>query len=226
MILLSEICCFFAIYLLCHRYLHVIIEVKLCVIIILCVSLHYLIGYLLLLSSKIHEFMKSNEEESIEGYFLLSYFITSIYSVFSLMFPSRLKIFFIPGVLGVTICYILNLKILIQIMKNPRYIKLSKNDKESFSKLVVAALVIIFMIIVNLYLGVCLGKAYDPNAFSNNPSNFDLFYFTITTFTTIGFGDIVPISIYAKAITILIAISSVIVITIFLGSIFSFKQGE
>lgn len=224
MILLSEVCCFFAIYLLCHRYIHVIIEIKLCVFIFSCISLHYLVGYLLLLSSKIHEFINNSHEESIEGYFLLSYFITSIYSVFSLMFPSKIRIFFIPGVLGVIICYILNIKILIQIMKNPRYIK--KNNKEIFSKLVVAALVVIFMIIVNLYLGVCLGKSYDPNAFSNNPSNFDLFYFTIATFTTIGFGDIVPISIYAKGITILISISSVIVITIFLGSIFSFKQGE
>ena len=132
--------------------------------------------------------------------------------------------FFITGILVIIICYIINLKILFKIMKNPKNIKFTKADSSSLSKLMVAALVIVSMIIINLYLGVCLIKAYDINAFSNNPSNFDLLYFTITTFTTIGFGDIVPLNFYAKLMTILIAFSSVVVITIFLGSIFSYKK--
>lgn len=224
MIILSEGSCFLGIYILFERYFEVSSIFKIIFLLIVYIIFHYLIGYILLISSRIHEFMNRSIEDSIEGYFLLSYFITSIYSFFLIIFPKSIKMFFIPGILGIIICYIINLKILFKIMKNPKNIKFTKADSSSLSKLMVAALVIVSMIIINLYLGVCLIKAYDINAFSNNPSNFDLLYFTITTFTTIGFGDIVPLNFYAKLMTILIAFSSVVVITIFLGSIFSYKK--
>lgn len=226
MIFLSEGSCFLGIYILFGRYFNISSFFKAIILGIIYMIFHYLIGYILLLSSRIHEFMNKSVEDSIEGYFLLSYFIISVYSFFLIIFPKVIKIFFIPGVLGFIICYILNLKILFKIMRNPKNIKFTKADSSNLSKLTIAALVIVSMIIINLYLGVCLIKAYDVNAFSNNPSNFDLLYFTITTFTTIGFGDIVPINFYAKLITILIAFSSVVVITIFLGSIFSYKKED
>lgn len=224
MILLSEGSCFLGIYILAGRYVKVSSFFKIIIIGIIYIAFHYSMGYIFLLSSRIHEFMNKSIEDSIEGDFLLSYFIISIYSFFLIIFPKYIKLFFIPGALGVIISYILNLKILFKIMRNPRNIKFTKSDSLTLSKLTIAALVIVGMIIINLYLGVCLIKAYDVNSFSNNPSKFDLLYFTITAFTTIGFGDIVPLSFCAKAITILIAFSSVIVITIFLGSIFSYKK--
>ncbi|MDB2111811.1 potassium channel family protein, partial [Clostridium paraputrificum] len=61
-------------------------------------------------------------------------------------------------------------------------------------------------------------------AFSSNPNNFDLFYYTIVTFTTIGFGDISPVSNLAKFMAIVISITSIICLTIFLGSIFSLRE--
>lgn len=80
------------------------------------------------------------------------------------------------------------------------------------------------MIILNLYLAVVLINSGNPHAFTNKPTNFDLFYFTLITFTTVGYGDIIPITGLAKIVTMFIAVTSVICISIFISSILSHKD--
>ena len=80
------------------------------------------------------------------------------------------------------------------------------------------------MILMDLFLGVCIVNAFDGIAFSNIKGFLDLFYYTIVTFTTIGFGDIIPLTISAKVMVIIISITSIICISVFLGSIYSFKD--
>ena len=197
------------------------------IMIITCfIIVHYLIGYILLISSNLHIFMRRGIEKSIKADFLLSYFITSVYLVFILLFTDKISKYAISGFIGIGTCYLLNLKILFTILKDPKSIKICEEDKGSFGRLLTAVILILIMIVSNLYLGVVLADSLQLNAFSNNPSKFDLFYYTIVTFTTIGFGDIIPLTIPAKLMAIMISITSVICITVFLGSIFSHRRNN
>lgn len=170
--------------------------------------------------------MKKGIEKSIKGDFLLSYFITSVYIVFALLFTDKISKYALSGIIGIGVCYILNLKILFTIMKNPGSIRICEEDRSSFGRLLTAVILILIMIVSNLYLGVILTNSLEINAFSNNPSNFDLFYYTIVTFTTIGFGDIIPLTALAKFMAIIISITSVICLTVFLSSIFSNRRNR
>ncbi len=80
------------------------------------------------------------------------------------------------------------------------------------------------MMILNLFLAVCFINSADINSYTGNPNNFDLFYYTIITFTTIGYGDIVPVTVLAKIMSIIISTTSVVCITIFLSSVLSFNS--
>lgn len=46
------------------------------------------------------------------------------------------------------------------------------------------------------------------------------------TFTTVGYGDIVPLTVEAKIIAIIISVTSVICLTVFLSSVLSIKEDE
>jgi hypothetical protein len=228
LIIFSETLTFIAIYLSFIKYIPMYVQidffVEIIIIITCCIIVHYFIGYILLISSNLHVFLKKGVEKSIKADFLLSYFITSVYIVFILLFKDKISKYAISGIIGICICYVLNLKILFTIMRNPKSIKICEEDRGSFGRLLTAVILILIMIVSNLYLGVILTDSLETNAFSNNPSSFDLFYYTIVTFTTIGFGDIIPLTTLAKFMVIIISITSVICLTVFLSSIFSYRS--
>lgn len=229
MITLSEIFTLISLSVVIFKFLNlytsiiVSIYLKVAIVIGAFVLVHYLMGYILIITANFHSLMSLGIEKSIKGYFLLSYFITTAYIAVLILFPEELGRYIFSGLIGIIICYYINFKLLIKIMRNPRYVKIDYSDRTSFSRVFIVAITIVFMIIINLYLAVCLIKAYDPLSFSASPSYFDLLYYTIVTFTTIGFGDICPLSVSAKFISILISISSIVCLTIFLGSVFSFR---
>lgn len=75
-----------------------------------------------------------------------------------------------------------------------------------------------------MYLGVCFISSNESEWYTNNSSYFDLFYYTIITFTTIGYGDICPVSPIAKFLSIIISCTSVLCLTIFISSVLSYKE--
>lgn len=230
MVVFSEIFSFIIIYKLILNYfdkyviLEISIYIKFIMIFLLFMLIHYSMGYIMLITSKIYSFLYRSEEESLKFDFLLSYFLTTAYLMVLILFPQELYKYALVGILGVGISYFLNIKILLNVMRNPKNIKFSMEDRSSFIRIFIAAILISFMILINLYLGVCLVHILGQGGFSNNPGYFDLFYYTVITFTTIGFGDILPLSIPAKFIAIIISLTSVICLTIFLGSIFSYRS--
>ena len=133
---------------------------------------------------------------------------------------------YVLGLIGVTVSYILNMKVLIQLIRNPHNIKTKHEEATSYSRIIVAAILMVGLIVLNLFLGVCFINGAETGAFSNSPNAFDLFYYTIITFTTIGYGDITPLSIGAKVISIVISVTSVICLTIFLSTILSYKDSN
>ena len=109
-------------------------------------------------------------------------------------------------------------------MNDPYKIKSKSQDKTNFSRVIIASILIVVLIILNLYLAVWFVSDTGKEAFSNSPNYFDLFYYTIITFTTVGYGDIVPITMEAKIVSSLISITNIICITIFLSTILSYRD--
>ena len=84
------------------------------------------------------------------------------------------------------------------------------------------ALLIIFTFLSILTLCCYIGNIYYPNAYSvDTLTIFDLFYYVVITFGTIGYGDISPTCMYTKAIAILIVFTSIGCISIMLSSFLS-----
>lgn len=196
---------------------------KVILVLIALIIVHYAIGYILYISLKIQSFIIKVENKNLKIDFLISYFLISTYLAVSIVFPKAFTENLALGLIGMSICYYLNMKTLITLMVNPVNVKGAK-EESLFKRIIVAAILILFMLILNLYLMVCLVGSANPEAFTNVQGKFDLFYYTIITFATIGYGDIVPNIFLAKVISILISITSVVCISVFLSSILSYKE--
>lgn len=188
------------------------------------IVVYHLIGYILLFSSRINKFIIKTENKSFKTNFILSYFLISTYLAIMLLFPKEFNKMAIIVLIGIVISYILNLKLLLDLMINPTNAKSIKKDGVEFSRIMIAALLILLIIVLNLYLAVCAINGVEPNSYTNANGYFSLFYYTIITFTTVGYGDIVPLSIGARIVSIVISLTSVICITIFLSSILSYRD--
>lgn len=71
----------------------------------------------------------------------------------------------------------------------------------------------LFAEIYILFLGSCIIEIFYEGSYIGMVSYFDLFYYTIITFATIGFGDIAPGVFQSKIMSIIIALTSIITIS-------------
>jgi hypothetical protein len=91
------------------------------------------------------------------------------------------------------------------------------------------ALIVIGLIGSRIYLFV---EEIQPGSFSNLSANprVDLLYFSFVTMFTIGYGDIVPLSPYARNITVFVSLVghfySVVIMAIIIGKYLNFKGPE
>ena len=119
------------------------------------IVVYHLIGYILLFSSRINKFIIKTENKSFKTNFILSYFLISTYLAIMLLFPKEFNKMAIIVLIGIVISYILNLKLLLDLMINPTNAKSIKKDGVEFSRIMIAALLILLIIVLNLYLAVC-----------------------------------------------------------------------
>lgn len=195
------------------------------IITIICfIIVHYSIGYMLYLSLKIQSFINTVEHKNLKVDFILSYFMISTYLTILILFPKEFTDNVVIGLLGMGVCYYLNIKTLITIIANPYNIKSMKKEDNGYSRIIIASILILLMLIINLYLIVCLINGLEKEAFLNVNTNFDLFYYTVITFTTIGYGDIIPTTVLAKIASMLISVTSVVCLSVFLSSVLSYKD--
>lgn len=206
-----------------HNYL---VVVKISTHLIIFIFIYFIVGYFIYSTKNIYKCLYKIEDKNTKTDLIISFFIISMYITILILFPEQFSQIYIVGLMGVSISYILNLKVLISVIRSPELIevKRSSNSKGESSNFELVAVILLVMVIISLYLGVCFINNGSENAYTNNPTYYDLFYYTIITFVTIGYGDICPVSTIAKFMSIVISLTSVICLTIFISSMLSYKN--
>lgn len=83
------------------------------------------------------------------------------------------------------------------------------------------ALILVIEFLVELTFLSYLGNCYFDNAYNKTVSLFDVYYYTVVTFGTVGYGDIYPTAIYTKGTAILTTFTSIACIAVMLSSLLS-----
>ena len=197
-------------------------------IIILILFLYFVIGYLLLSISKIYKFLYKIEDKVTKTDLLISYFIISMYMTILIIFPGEFAKNYKIGLVGVTLSYFLNLKVLFRIIRSPEITDFKGQTKKTdgLDSVGVMAVIVLLMVVISLALAVCFISCSGQGVYTNNPTFFDLFYYTIITFATVGYGDISPVSPVAKFMSIVISMTSILCLTVFISSVLSYKGTE
>lgn len=194
-------------------------------IIVLILFLYFVIGYLLLSISKIYKFLYKIEDKVTKTDLLISYFIISMYMTILIIFPGEFAKNYKIGLVGVALSYFLNLKVLLRIIRSPEITDFKGQTKKTdgLDSVGVMAVIVLLMVVISLALAVCFISCSGEGVYTNNPTFFDLFYYTIITFATVGYGDISPVSPIAKFMSIVISMTSILCLTVFISSILSYK---
>ena len=190
------------------------------------VAMYFLIGVCLIYLNQIYKFLYEIEDKNTQTDLLISYFIISVYMTVLVIFPNQFRANYKIGLVGSFISYYLNLKALIKIMRSPHIADFESSGRIGIKSIRMVAIILLMMVIISLFLGVCFINSSGWGVYTGNPTFFDLLYYTVITFATIGYGDIVPISPVAKFMSILISMTSILCLTIFIASILGYEEED
>ena len=97
------------------------------------------------------------EDKHTKTDLLISYFIISMYMIILILFPEKFSEIYKIGLVGVSISYILNLKVLLRVIRSPEIIevKIESGSKIKLTDVSIVAIILLIMVILSLYLGVC-----------------------------------------------------------------------
>ncbi|HIR02755.1 MAG: potassium channel family protein [Acutalibacteraceae bacterium] len=156
---------------------------------------------------------------SINIVMLLFYFI-------NLSFHSHMEraATFVLAIYNLLFCYFLTFILLLLLLKEAG----EKNRTLTFKNLWKSTILIILLFLVILAGLSYTGSLHRADAFAGTAaySYFDMFYYTCVTFATVGFGDIVPVGVFAKAVCILTIVTSIVCVTIMLSTVMSVRKNE
>lgn len=207
-----------------------------CLFVILIITIYFTLGIGLLIFSKIENLIPTIHKRRLSFRFLISAFILLVYAFFLWYIPNEMKICGKTVMAGLLISYLINMLMLVNISMEPLTCACCKCKENAVEKkyplkiMLAGALILILLIVINLYLGVIMiANIYEqPYAFAGGIQRkvtyFDLFYYTVISFTTIGYGEIVPCRIESKWMAIVIACTSVMCLVIFVSSILALKE--
>ncbi|MBE5959891.1 MAG: two pore domain potassium channel family protein [Lachnospiraceae bacterium] len=188
------------------------------------------------LINKLYEFIVNIRNTRLSIRLLKNLLILTIYTLF--LWPSRAEMTRYASIIFTVliITYILNIQMLIWLTIEPMYFFRDCSSKvhtyehpSPLRTLLTGAILLLVLILLNLYLGVAMVSytykgAYYSTVEQYDVSLFDLFYYTIISFTTIGSGDIIPVRAESKLMAIIISLTSVMCLVIFISSLLSQKD--
>ena len=125
--------------------------VKALFILMMIFGIYIAIGYLLLSSSRIFILLSKVEDFSMKYDMLISYFIINTYFTVLIVFPKQFEESYFVGLIGVTICYIMNLRVLIKIINNPERININDGRVRNFTSTSVLSILVLIIMILNLF---------------------------------------------------------------------------
>lgn len=203
---------------------------------ILLIAFYFAFGLPLLIFSKIERLIKTIHKRKLCFSFLVTSYILFGYSYFLWYEKAVMESCGKVVLIGLLVSYILNMNMLIHISMEPvscclcRFGQKKKVEQKYPLKVVLAgALILMMLIVLNLFLGVVMisnlfEDAYLNIATATPVTSIDLLYYTVISFTTIGYGEIVPQRLESKVMAILIAGTSVMCLVIFVSAILALKD--
>ena len=186
--------------------------------------------------NKLYEFIVTIQNTKLSIRLLKNLLILTIYALF--LWPAKEEMTRYASIIFTVliITYILNIQMLIWLTIEPMYFFRDYSQRvhtyehnSPLRTVLTGAILLLLLIILNLYLGVAMISytykgAYYSTIDQFNVSLFDLFYYTIISFTTIGSGDIIPVRTESKLMAIIISLTSVMCLGIFVSSLLSLKD--
>lgn len=188
-------------------------------------------GSLLAIFSKTLSLIENVKDHKMGIRMMSSFVLLTFLSYFSFIVENELRKNLVYFFAGLVTCYISNMQIMLKIVRNPFCIVEDKSKQRSENRVLIiySSILIVIMIIVNLYLLVLwtyfsYDNAYTCCSSDGGITKWQLLYYTVITFTTVGYGDISPTILESQAVAILISITSVMCLIIFVSSVLSVKD--
>ena len=126
------------------------------------------------------------------------------------------KLDFILSLLCLSVCYVFMVVILINVLKEAN----DENSRLTVGNIWKSACLTIILFLIVLALMSMSCYQYNPKSFKGTNGGFiDMLYYTTITFATVGYGDITPVNIISKGISILTIITYILSITVLLSEI-------
>lgn len=118
-------------------------------------------------------------------------------------------------------CYVKMLIVLILVLKEANDEESSLTLKNIWKSAILT--IVLFLFTLTLMSGCCY--LHNPASFDGvDYGLFDMLYYTVITFATVGYGDITPVGFSAKVVSVLTVFTSVLCITVLLSEILGVKK--
>ena len=156
-------------------------------------------------------------------YFVIGYLLLSISKIYKFLYKIQDKITKTDLLISY---FIISMYMTILIIFPGEFAKGQTKKTDGLDSVGVMAVIVLLMVVISLALAVCFISCSGEGVYTNNPTFFDLFYYTIITFATVGYGDISPVSPIAKFMSIVISMTSILCLTVFISSVLSYKGTE
>ena len=198
--------------------------------IIISIIMYFGYGSLLAIFCKPISIIANVKNNKIGIRMMNSFLLLILLAFLSFISENELRENLIFMIIGLVICYIFNIQIMLEIVRNPFCLVKDKDEQSDENRVLIifSSVLIVLMIILNMYLLVLWTFFSFDGAYTCSSSDvitkWQLLYYTIISFTTVGYGDISPAIFESQVVAVLISITSVMCLIIFVSSVLSVKD--